>query len=338
MDALSIANAAIYIGGLLLAVFFVGFVRVGDHLRSSAILIPALGLIYAVCSIMLSGSWLVFAIVESILVIMEILYFIGPYQVSGWAWPNGNKWKTPSDVKLVSIMVGLVAAGIFTTITSVFFTSFSTVQCDLLCIAGFGPPKIPPSVYLDGFILTGGGFAGLVLRFPLLWGLSSLFSWGIYTILVGCRTCGRQEKSDVLQSCWINDNKHLVRFASDTNAYHVSSSLYKKLARRGRGATYSYTLVTSLNGRQFIRKPPVLVSWSSKNIPSAYTTLGEDSALLGSFDLGDRPVVRLLGGDGVVTGVPLGLEVEHGLDGLVNVDVPGQLGVGGDDGGTGQGH
>jgi len=154
--------------------------------------------------------------------------------------------------------------------------------------------------YMDGFMLTTGGMAGLIFRFPPLWGLSCLFAWGAYTILVGCFTHDSQEKSGVLQSCWIDGNNHLVRFASDTNAYHVSSSLYKTLARRGRGAQYSYTLVTSFNGRQFIRKPPVLISWTSTNTRSGYATISEESAATGSFDSGGTPVVRVLGGDGSV--------------------------------------
>jgi len=303
----------------------VGFTMVKrrDHVKGIAPLIPLIGIYIGIWFIASNGplSWLMW--IESILLLFETLYFIGPFRVSGWGWPGGGRQKIPHRVSTIFVIVTVIGTivgsiGFFMAMGWLYgYDSLSFIHVNAYTTAGA----------IVGWILA---VAGMIAFAAAIAGLIFLTCWGLYSIVVSCFTLDRKEKKGVITNHWIDrGGSHIVTFDSDTNGYHVSPKLYEKLTERNKGAAYSYTVVTGLGKRQFIRTPPVLIPSQGKDYSSYEST--DQSAALGGFDLGNRPVERLLGGDGVVAGLPLGLEVEHGTPSLVDVDVRGELGVRGDD-------
>ena len=296
MDLVTLASASMSFA-LFLAIVGFTMVRRRDHMKGIAPLIPLIGIYIAIWFIASKGplSWLVW--IESILLFLEALYFIGPFRVSGWGWPGGGRQKIPHRVSTIFVIVTAIGTIVG---SGVFFTAMGWLY-------GYGPPAtIDMNPYtaagaIVGWILA---VAGMIAFAAALAGLSFLTCWGLYSLVVSCFTLDKEVKRGTVSDHWIDrGGSHIVTFDSDTNGYHVSPKLYERLTEHNKGARYSYTVVTGLGGRQFIRTPPVMLL-STKQEDCVEYGSAEDSTVLGTVESSDTPAVRLLGGDGALAGVP----------------------------------
>lgn len=300
MSPLALASLSIIVAFLLI---FGGFniIRHHDHLKVAALIIPIVGIYIGVWFLAFEGPTSVLIPVESILIVLEILYFVGPFRTSGWAWPEGGRLKTPRRVftVLVGLTVAVTAAG----------GGF------ILHVEGFfNPDMVYPrgmTWYLSLLVVLM-AFGYLVLMAVILAAVavpSFCAFWSIYFLVSTCFSLDKEDKKGKVSDHWIErSGAHILLFDSDTNGYHVSPKVYEKLTKHNKGAQYSYTVVTGLGGRQFMRTPPVMLPSTPQKDYSEYGST-KDSAAIGTTDSSGTPIVRVLGGDGAFTGVPREMDV-----------------------------
>ena len=241
---------------LLLALSFIGGLMIvgGGKWRWGVALVPLAAAALCLFALGLGFGQGFVSTVALVALLLEAVLFIGPFRVSAWAWPDrARPPKTPRKV-FVALAVLAPAAAV------------GTVVAGYLCgyVAIVSPPG-SGGLYQVGSIgdLDGGELSSLVLsQLYLVAGLSVLlyFSfWGLYTVGLSCFSLRRQMCRGRLLDCvmWRVEKTDcpLIRFEGDPNSYRVSRSLYKRLQGHV-GEAYTYTLVTTFNGRQFIRRPP----------------------------------------------------------------------------------
>ena len=279
---------------MVVAFFFIvgGFnaIRRHDHLKVAALIIPVVAIYAAIWCLALAAPTSVLITAESILTALAALYFIGPFRVSGWVWPGGGRLKTPRRV--FTVLVTLTAA---VTITVGGFALYTTGLFDTFLV----PPEGLQWYLWVGELLPLFAYIAMILIVLAAVAAPSFGAlWSIYFLVTSCFSFDKEEKKGTVADNWIDRNgSHIVVFDSDTNGYHVSPKLYEQLTEHNKGARYSYTVVTGLGGRQFIRTPPVLLPSTPQNEYSAYGS-AEDSPAPVSAHSADIPAARLLGGDG----------------------------------------
>jgi len=281
--------------GFSIATYIYG--RLRDHMKILSGLIPAVGFVAALWCLALALPLSFLITVESILVALEAAYFFGPFRTSGWGWPKECKPKAPRLVSRMLIGLAILATILITCFRLVWLNQW---------IADADQPYTDQGMALYGYP---GYDASVLWQIVLTIGtgiLSYLALLGLYLMVVGCISLKKEHKTGVLSKYWIDGHAHLVSFDSDTNAYHVSPKLYDYLKSRRRGLTFAYTLVTSLNGRQFIRKPPVV----TVPVPALgymdYGHMAKEPTPLDHQDVEVLPAPRLLGGDAAGSAYNLG--------------------------------
>jgi len=259
-----IFTAALLFGALSFLFAYV-YLWTSDHLKFSFIFIPIVAVVAGMTCVSLAVSPVVLVAVGVVLAVAEALYFYGPFRVCGWAWPDNKRPKSRRVSGLLMAFATVMA--IF--ISVVAYLHYST--SDSISGAGFGPS----------------GLSVPIIQAIFLWVIIYGLGWWFYVLLLGCTTTSEQTKTGVIENCWIDHYRHIVTFGSDTNAYHFTLNVYKRIVSQPKGSTYSYTVVTGLSGRQFIREAPRLIAIPDrKNLD--YASLAEEAAATTTNDEDDN--------------------------------------------------
>ena len=209
-----------------------------------------------------STVWIALVVVGTTIV-LEVLSFAGPFRVSAWAWPGGQEPKNPPVA--VGLLVGMgILVGCGTAL-------FSYINGYLILLSRFGNDsgvfKVP-----DGQWSTAMYLAQVVSAAELsLLGYFAL--WALYMSVLSLFTRNRQTVQGQLAQCapvTVGRSYYdQAVFAGDGNVYHLAGDTMRKL-RGNVGGTYSYTVMTSFGGRQFMRRPPKLIAPPPESAVVAY--------------------------------------------------------------------
>ena len=260
-DVHSDASMPVFFGSVLLWII-VFFVALSGDWKWGVAAIPLTGWFGVMLASILAESLFVIiaVVVTPVVVVLEVFYVVGPFRVSGWAWAGGRQPKTPR--KIFAILV-IPAAAIG------FGGAIISYLCGYLIIVSrnsaiSGVYRIDPWSF-NGWQIFDQLYLGLGTAVILYGAL-----WGLYMIGVSCFTRGRQYRQARVLDCRIvpigRSKYRIVFFENDTNWYHVTPSLYRAM-RNHLGATCSYTVIRSFEGREFLRRRPRLAPCEGERQP-----------------------------------------------------------------------
>ena len=235
------AQALVFFPSTLLFIAVAAMAFFGQKWRLGVVALPLAAWFFCMIAFTFGISRILIGAVLLSVAIVEAVLFLGPFRVSAWAWPGGVKPRTPR--KVFAALLALAAmVGMGTAIVSYF--------CGYLLVFGARTYGINGIYRIDPWDFNGGMVFGQ-LCFGLSFASLLYFTfWGLYTAGLSCFSLRRQDCQARLADCGA-----LVWFEGDPNGYRTSPSLRKRLQGHV-GEAYMYTLVTTFNGRQFIRRPP----------------------------------------------------------------------------------